>query len=344
MLTRSASVLAILLLMFGCGSAQSSGAASAADAPPRTLDLATTPWAPFTGSDEQPRVAVDLVQAVLERAGYRVKTSVVPDGDLTTSLEHKDYDGSPAMWLTADREQFLLFSKPYLENRMVLVGKKGSDVSATSFAALSGKRIGLVQGYAYGKEVDSAREPLFIRGATEQENLRALLAGTIDYLLLDELLVNYLFERSPADATARLEVGQMPLVKRTLHLAVQRSLPDAKAIIDKFDALVAEMIKSGAYHKALQVTWIEADVDGDGRRELVPSGHNVGTAPPERGYQVFTPATPLTATPRTGHGNQRYMIDGRIYESWSDIPNEHKLQPQYNDPGGGRPAMRLLDW
>jgi hypothetical protein len=227
---------------------------------------------------------------------------------------------------------------------MVLVGKKGSDVSATSFAALRGKRIALVQGYAYGNEVDSAREPIFIRGATEQENLRALLAGTADYLLLDELLVNYLFERSPADAAARLEVGEVPLVKRTLHLAVQRSLPDAKAIIDRFDSLVAEMIKSGAYHKALQVTWIEADVDGDGRRELVPSGHNVGTAPPERGYKVFTAAKPQTATPRTPAHSGRYMIDGRIYESWSEIPQEMKLQPTPNDPGGGHPTMKLIDW
>jgi polar amino acid transport system substrate-binding protein len=338
--TRSAFVVAVLLLVLGCGSTPPSGAASAASAPgpQKNLDLATTPWAPFTGTDEEPRVAVDLVQAVLERAGYKVTTSVVPDGDLTTALQHKDYDGSPAMWLTPDREQFLLFSKPYLENRMVLVGKKGSDVSATSFAALAGKRVALVQGYAYGKEVEAARDPVFIRGATEQENLRALLAGTADYLLLDELLVNYLFERSPADAAARLEVGQVPLVKRTLHLAVQRSRPDAQAIIERFDALVAEMIQSGAYHKALQVTWIEADVDGDGRRELVPPGHLVGTAPPARRYQVFAPASP-----QTGHA-QRYMVEGRLYESWDDIPNELKLQPQSNDPGGGRPAVKLLEW
>jgi len=334
-------LVAVLLLVLGCGSAQSPGAGSPASAggPKQVLELATTPWPPFTGTDEQPRVAVNLVQSVLERAGYKVVTSVVPDGDLTPSLEHKDFDGSPAMWLSSDREQFLLFSKPYLENRMVLVGRKGSDVSATSFAPLGGKRIALVQGYAYGKEVDSAREPIFVRGATEQENLRALLAGSVDYLLLDELLVNYLFERSPSDAAARLEVGQAPLVKRTLHLAVQRSLPNAEKIIEQFDALIQQMIASGAYHKALQVTWIDADVDGDGRRELVPPGQGVGNAPPAHSYAVFAPNGP-----QSGHGPQRYLVNGRIYESWNDIPAELKLQPAANDPGGGHPTVKVLEF
>ena len=45
-------------------------------------------------------------------------------------------------------ERALIYSQPYLENRLILVERQGSDVSATSLADLAGKQIALVSGYA----------------------------------------------------------------------------------------------------------------------------------------------------------------------------------------------------
>lgn len=42
----------------------------------------------------------------------------------------------------------------------------------------------IVHGYAYGEAVDSAVGPQFVRGASGQQNVQALLAGKVDYALL----------------------------------------------------------------------------------------------------------------------------------------------------------------
>lgn len=357
-----ASCLTFLVLVVGCGS-QSSTAASPATAPPPSLDLrlASTPWVPFTGNDDQPRVAQYLVERALERAGHAARTTIVPDGTLTSALREGKFDGSAALWTGEDREEFLLYSKPYLENRLLIVGRKGSDVSAQSLDALSGKRVGIVQGYAYGKEVDAAKGPVFVRAESSTDTLHQLLQGQVDYILIDALLVQYLFEQEPRRANASLEVGKEPVLKRTLHFGVRKSLPDAQKIIDSFNNVLAAMMRDGTYHLALQVSWITADVDGDGREELVGVGPAVGVEPPSHSYVLFAEATaaapsaasskPKSAPPpganqvaSQGATEQRYFVGGQVYESWSEVPESFKIQPQANTVGGGNPTAKLLEW
>ena len=74
----------------------------------------------------------------------------MPPGQYGEALLKGPYDGTAVGWRDSQREQALLFSDPYLENRLVLVGRSGSDVSARTFADLKGKKLALVNGYAYG--------------------------------------------------------------------------------------------------------------------------------------------------------------------------------------------------
>src|SRR5262245_57720349 len=115
-----------------------------AQAQTRQLHLASTPWYPFTNAPGQPRLALDLVHAALARTGITADTTIVADGALTPALRNGRFDGSAALWRDDERELELVYSRPYLQNRLVLVGRRGSDVSPTSLAILAGKRIALV--------------------------------------------------------------------------------------------------------------------------------------------------------------------------------------------------------
>ncbi|HKO48535.1 MAG TPA: transporter substrate-binding domain-containing protein, partial [Polyangiaceae bacterium] len=283
-----------LVVTAGCGGSAPAPAAPAART--TTLRLASTKWLPFTGAEGEPRVALSVTESALQRAGYDSITVFVPDGQLTPKIEHGEYDGSAALWRSAEREQYLLYSKAYLENRLVLVARKGSDVSARSLAELKGKKVALVDGYAYGEAVDSAADTRFVRGASSRDNVQALLAGKVDYVLLDDLVVAYLFEQHEKEASGRLEVGTRPLVTRTLHFVLRKDLPDAQRIIDRFNDAIASMVGDGSYNKALQLAWIRADVDGDGHDELIPQGNQLGAAPPQRSYALFSPSTVAAAT------------------------------------------------
>jgi hypothetical protein len=105
---------------------------------------------------------------------------------------------------------------------------------------------------------------------SEEDSVALLLAKKVDYVLMDELVVQYILEKHPNEARTKLSVGTTPLLKRALHLAVRRAHPDAGSIVERFNAQLRGMIADRTYHRLLNVSWILADVDGDGVAELVP--------------------------------------------------------------------------
>lgn len=292
------------------------------------LELGSDVWPPFTDLPNQRRIAIDLVQEALQRAGIRATTRILDDFEqVTRELREGTLDGSAALWLDPDRERLLLFSKPYLENRLVLLTRKGGDLGATSLAELSGRRVAVVQGYSYGDAIEQVEGPVLVWGRSDQENLERLLTGEVDYLLADEVLIQGLFERYGARAEALLAVGSAPIVERSLHFAVRRDLPGAGSIIARFEAAIHAMIADGSYNRILGMTWIRADVDGDGRSELVLGGRQAGESAPKGSYEVFT-RDGARAKTGAAEAEDAYVVDGKIYHNWKNIPSHYRVPPE----------------
>ena len=68
----------------------------------------------------------------------------------------------------------------------------------------------------------------------------------------------------------------------------------------------------------LSAGWIAADTNDDGRHELVASGNQVGTAPPERHYRLFG----------TDTQKPHFVVEGRAYEDWQSVPERYKVPPK----------------
>jgi polar amino acid transport system substrate-binding protein len=287
----------------------------------RELKLVSTIWPPFTGEPGSARLALDLVEHALGRIDIKASITHVENDKYTPALLNGPYDGSGAAWRDTQREAVLLYSEPYLENRLVLVGRRGSNVAATSFAALKGKRIAIVEGYAYG-EVDSLG-PVFIRSRSEENSISLLLGLAVDYALMDELVVQYIIDNYPEQAQARLQIGTASLLTRPLHLALRKSIPDAQTILDKFNAQIKVMITDRTYHKLLRVDWIRADVDGDGLLENVAAADKVAKAEPQRSYSIFS-ATELEKQVKQQQP-ERYFFNGAVYNGWSSVPDAFKV-------------------
>jgi ABC-type amino acid transport substrate-binding protein len=291
----------------------------------KTLRLASTAWSPFTNAPGKPRFALDLVGAALERLGISADTTIIEESKLTPSLLSGEFDGSAALWRDEARERALIYSQPYLENRLILVGRKGTDVSAKSLADLAGTRLALVEGYAYGDAVKNPNGPTYVPSLSEEDSLQKLLNVSADYTLMDQLVVEYILKNHSAEARSRLAFGSNPLVVRTLHFAVNRRLPDAQRIIDLFNAQLIHMVADRSYHRLLQLDWIEADVDGDGRSEYVPRDDQPGPNPPDHSYQLFINRAAPDPTP-----GPSFYLGGKVYPNWSAVPDNYK----YPLPGG----------
>jgi len=311
-----------------------------AQTPP--LQLVSTAWSPFTNATGQPRVALDLVEAALGRFNMTARTTIVEPAQFTAALMTGPYDGSGAAWKDPEREQLLLFSQAYLENRLILVGRKGADVGATSLGALKNKQIAIVGGYSYG-DIESTG-PIFVRSQSEEDSLTRLLESRADYALMDELVVEAILSNYPKEAQTRLQLGKTPLVRRPLYFAVRRSRPDGQSIISRFNAQLRGLIADRTYHKLLHVDWIRADVDGDGIVEDVPYSDQAGMSPPAHVYSL-TVANPLGPSVKVIQISQRFYLGGTIYPDWATVPSRYKVDdPLQPSPSRSTASVFKFVW
>jgi polar amino acid transport system substrate-binding protein len=299
------------LLMFATLTAASQG---------KDLLLVSTVWPPFTNVAGQPRFALDLVEAALDRSGVPSATTFVDNAQYTSAITTGPFDGSGAAWRDAQREKTLLFSQPYLENRLILLARLGGDVSARTPAALKGRRLAIVEGYAYGDELGQSGATL-VGAKSEEDSLRLLLDGKVDYTLMDAIVVQHLLEHYPEEAKTRLQIGTTPIVTRPLYLAIRRSRPDAESIIQRFNAQLRAMITDRTYHRLLHVDWIRADADGDGVPEYIAGSDQSGRQPPQYVYPLFSSA----AIEKQVANQERYFFGGAIYNGWSSVPDHYKV-------------------
>jgi polar amino acid transport system substrate-binding protein len=283
------------------------------------LKLGSDPWPPYTDTAPRPRVAIELVHTALERSGVRAATTIQDDfGEITRQIEAGELDGSAAIWKSPEREAYLRYSRPYFENRLVLVAGRGTNVVGVGLYGLTGKKIGIVAGYEYGPAVLTARGPVFVEGPSDLANLKALIDRRLDYALVDELLAYHLLQRE--DRAGRLlRVGNKAIVRHSLHFAVRKSHPGAELIVERFDRAIRQMMADGSFNRLLQLDAIEVDFDGDGRREVVFAGGSVGTRPPTRTFSLLDGGS-------SGGAGTRYHVDGRTYESWDDIPSRYRTE------------------
>ena len=284
------------------------------------MRLVTTTWSPFAGAPGKPRFALDLVETAMKRMGIGTDMVVMNEERLSSVLLTGAFDGSAAVWGSEAREDEMIYSQPYLENRLILVGRAGSDMSATSLDGLAGTRIALVTGLAYANVAEIEGGPEYVRTKSDEDGVARLLDGEVDYALLDDLVVQYLITNHGGEARTRLAFGSTPLLTRSLHLAVNRTLPGADAIITRFDAEMRAMMADQTIHDLLELDWIRTDIDGDGLGEYVSHGDRTGPDPPTHFYELF-----LSDRPAMGPGMaQRYFLDGNVYEDWSAVPDRYK--------------------
>jgi len=289
------------------------------------LKLASDPWPPFTNVDEKGAIALDLVKFALKRSGRDIDVEITQFTQVIDGIVKKQYDGSAALWKNKQREEVMLYSAPYLYNQIILVGRKGADMSVDNIADLSGKTIGIVADYAYGDlmtrtvagQEEENNGATFIASASDQENLQKLLKGELDYLLVDALLVEYAKKHQPKEVSAKLDFGSHILFTRSLHFAIRKDVPRASEIIEGFNREIKAMASDGSYSRILQLTWVKADLDGDGLQDYVLNGDRAGLLAPSNAYSL----TPNSTAEMTA---DNYYIDGKMYKGWDSVPNRYK--------------------
>ena len=287
-----------------------------------TLNLASDVWPPFTNVTSEKSIALDIVSTALNRLKLKTNHEIVSFESVIEGLNANKFDGSAALWETAEREKTLLFSDSYLQNRLVLVGLKGMDVSLNSIAELTNRTLGLVEGYAYDDSLLNATNLELVFSKSDQINLEMLFDKKIDYMLVDELLIQYLLKYQLNDVNKYLAIGVQPFEIKTLHFALRKDIPNAETIISSFNNEIKIMLKDGTYNQVLNLDWVRADIDGDGVSELIFNGKSIGTEIPKSSYAVY-----YNSNDKNSETN--FFVNGKSYSSWNDIPDNFKKKVSF---------------
>ena len=291
-------------------------------AQPSSITLGSDVWPPFTNVDGEEAVALDLVKEALNRIEIQSSFEIVNFNEVISGIDTRRFDGSAALWLSKEREEKYFFSKAYLHNQLILVGRKGSIVKGLSFSDLKEKRIGIVESYDYGQEINPQGDILYVKSKSDQKNLEQLLSKQIDYMVVDALLIQHMLNFQINDVSKYLEIGDTPIIVKSLHFALRKDIKDGKLIIDQFDEEIAKMIADGSYNQILNLNWIKSDIDGDGNVELVLKGNQAGTYQPANLYSVVLNQSNTPAM----NTSYQYYIDGNIYDTWENIPDRYKVK------------------
>jgi len=239
-------ILGLLFLMLG----MSSQTASAAEG----LNIVYSgKWPPYADANlPQQGLGVDLVTTALQKAGYDTFLHIDSLDRILEGGKLGVYDVFATPWYSDTRNQYLDYSKPYLESYIRFVKKKGSDFEFNDFNDLDGMMIGIVQDYAYDEQFNESRKLIKIVERNLIQNLLKLKQGRLDLAVDDELVLQYEINQYMPNSMNKFEFLSKPLAVRGIHIGVSRENPNHAKIVAAFDKAIAEMKKDGSYDKIVQ--------------------------------------------------------------------------------------------
>ena len=198
---------------------------------------------------------IDIAKEVAERLGVEAEFVYIDWDAKVLELNGKNID---MIWngltITADREKEILFSKPYFDNRIVIISLNGSGID--QIADLSEMKVGVElqssgQAAVEGNDVFASIDEL-VKYTTITEAILDLKAGGIDAIVADEIFARYAVSKVADQYQVASEVFNSE------NYGIGFRLEDV-ALRDKVDAIIDEMAADGTAAE-ISMKWFGEDL------------------------------------------------------------------------------------
>lgn len=194
-----------VLFVFGILSGLFSYAKSESKVPLRAA-IANSMAAPFLFKDEEKEaqgLIADYTRAIADAMGRKVSVEAFTRFRIDNYLAEGKIDLScytSTLW--ADNQDKLYFSKPFLKRKEVILGPVPMPKKLNQ---LKGKSIGTILHNFY-----PSLEPLFVAkdviredNFSEEANIQKLINGRINYIVIDDIALNYFAMKNPKLLSSR---------------------------------------------------------------------------------------------------------------------------------------------
>lgn len=219
-------------------------------------------YAPMGFKNEQNEIVgfdVDLAKEAAKRLGTEVEFKAIDWNSKEAELKSGRID---IIWngldITPERQQNMLFSDPYMDNRQIVFVKTGNDQGITTEADLAGKGIGTQAGSTAEAYIDKAEglKDSFREFKTYGDYVSAFMDlenGRIDALVCDEIVGRYALSKQDGKFEA-LDVTVGPVSE--FGIAFRKEDTELR---DKVQKVFDEMVADGTAAK-ISNEWFKADL------------------------------------------------------------------------------------
>ena len=204
-------------------------------------------------------IDIDLANEVARRMGVKFKFQPI---DWNKKEDELDSGRIDIIWngldITPERKERILYSKPYMDNRQILLVKIDSDLKIRSEHDLADKLVATQAGSnseTYVHQNDALKNSFkeFRTFLNFKEAFAALESGEIDVLIVDELAGRYEMSKVPAKFKA-IEVTIGPVTE--IGIGFRK---DDIELRDRIQQVFDDMIRDGTAKK-ISEEWFQADL------------------------------------------------------------------------------------
>ncbi|OGV53646.1 MAG: hypothetical protein A2X49_06235 [Lentisphaerae bacterium GWF2_52_8] len=170
------------------------------------------------------------------------------------AAKNGEIDVISAIYKNDERQSYLLFSDPLVEDPVVVLVKRGRSFPFSRWEDLEAKRGVTPAGESYGVDFDSYMTRLNIKRLSAEDALSSLLKGDADYLVMGLYPAKVLAART--GKKDEVEYLPHPVTSQNFHMAISKKSPFV-SLMPKINAKISELRINGNILRLLDKYRIE---------------------------------------------------------------------------------------
>lgn len=213
-------------------------------------------WAPYSyrveGASEVQGLAPELVRAAFATQGVSVQFDVLPFSRCLLHAERGKAAGCFNVTRTqSNASQFCWHPTPLFTEELGIFGRPSSRATRPlAEQDLVGKRVGITLGYTYPTSFMTHPRIQRFSAASDGNLIQMLVAGRVDYILLNTMPGYHRLQQQPALAGQVVRVGA--LGQDSFWLAFSKTHPEGLRMCDVFERGLRVLHASGAYDRTMR--------------------------------------------------------------------------------------------
>ncbi len=202
---------------------------------------------------------IDLAREAANRLNVDIEFKPIAWKDKREAITSGNID---MIWngldITEERKEYMIFIKPYMDDRQILLVRKNSDLNIHSEGDLEGKIVGTQAGSTsdcYLTQNENLKNALkdYKTYDTFTAVLNALKNGEVDVVICDEIVARYEMNKNP-DELKLIDVKIGTILKMSVGFS-----KDNVKLRDEIQDVFDQMVKDGTAKK-ISEAWFNADL------------------------------------------------------------------------------------